>query len=138
MAFTCSQKVQNRQFEFHVAHKSLYLYIPIMEGQSGIIDSVRNAARKKILFLPHAVRQMARPERLISPGDVRAVIDDGKLVEDYPDNSRGHSCLLLGLGKGNRAIHVVCAPKDDNLAIITAYIPDSKEWKNDFRTRRKE
>ena len=32
------------------------------------------------------------------------------MVEDYPDDSRGHSCLMLGFGKGGRPIHVVCAP----------------------------
>ncbi|PZO50619.1 MAG: hypothetical protein DCF15_15605 [Phormidesmis priestleyi] len=37
---------------------------------------------------------------------------------------RGHSCLILGSGQDNRPIHVVCALKDECLAIITPYIPD--------------
>jgi hypothetical protein len=32
--------------------------------------------------------------------------------------------LLLGFGDNNRAVHVVCSPKDEYLAIITAYLPD--------------
>ena len=57
------------------------------------------------------------------------------MIEDYPDDVRGHSCLLLGVIEKNRVIHVVCAPKEDFLAIITAYIPSELEWRNNFRER---
>jgi hypothetical protein len=79
---------------------------------------------------------MARPERMIATDEVRAVIERGELVEDYPSDPRGHSCLLLGFGKGGRPIHVVCSPKEDYLAIITAYLPDVREWTDGFRVRR--
>jgi hypothetical protein len=59
------------------------------------------------------------------------------VIEDYPEDARGHSCLLLGRGDGGRPIHVVCSPKDDFLAIITAYLPDETEWSSDFRNRMK-
>jgi len=39
--------------------------------------------------------------------------------------------------KSGRTIHVVCAPKKDYLAIITAYIPKEEKWEADFRCRRK-
>jgi len=80
---------------------------------------------------------MMRPERMISPQEVRRVVVEGEVVEDYPEDARGHSCLLLGYGEANRPIHVVCSPKDDYLAIITTYIPDEDEWSPDFRTRAK-
>ena len=96
----------------------------------------RSAARK-LLFLPHAVRQMSRPERMITTDEVRGVIREGDLVEDYPEDARGHSCLILGHGAGGRPIHVVCSPKDDFLAIITAYLPSPGEWDDDFKTRRR-
>jgi len=79
---------------------------------------------------------MARPDRMIATEEVRAVIEHGDLVEDYPDDSRGHSCLMLGFGGSGRPIHVVCAPKDEYLAIITAYLPDPHEWAEGFRQRR--
>lgn len=72
---------------------------------------------------------------MISTSDVRAVIESGELVEDYPEDPRGHSCLLLGFGANDRPIHVVCSPKDDYLAIITAYVPDADKWTADFRRR---
>ena len=73
---------------------------------------------------------------MISTREVRHVIEDGEVIEEYPEDTRGHSCLMLGLG-GERPIHVVCAPKNDYLAIITAYVPDETEWTDGFRVRRK-
>ena len=88
-----------------------------------ILNRVRIAGKKRLLFLPHAIRQMSRLDRMISPTDVARVVTMGELVEDYPDDPRGHSCLLLGDGEEKRPIHVVCAPQKDYLAIITAYLP---------------
>lgn len=74
---------------------------------------------------------------MIATGEVRLTIEYGEVVEDYPGDVRGHSCVLLGFGESGRPIHVVCSPKEDYLAIITAYIPDEKEWADGFRVRRK-
>jgi hypothetical protein len=101
-----------------------------------MLERVQKAAKLRLLFLPHAVRQMARPERLIAPREVRAVIDEGEIIEDYPEDARGHSCLILGSRHDGRAIHVVCAPKEDFLAIITAYVPTNDEWEAGFRRRK--
>jgi hypothetical protein len=106
-----------------------------MEAQSDILAEVRAAASKKTLFLPHALRQMLRSERMIMRAEVRNVVEAGEVLEDYPGDARGRSCLLLGFGAGGRAVHVVCAPKEDYLAIITAYLPDEALWTDDFRTR---
>jgi hypothetical protein len=108
-----------------------------MVGKDEMLEQVREAAKKRRLFLPHALRQMERPERMITTVEIRQVIECGEIIEDYPEDVRGHSCLLLGHGDSDRAIHVVCAPKDDYLAIITAYVPDKKDWEDDFRLRRK-
>lgn len=89
-----------------------------MDLPDSILNRVRDAASKKLLFLPHTIRQMSRPERMITLTEVEAVIQTGEVIEDYPEDARGHSCLLLGSGQGNRVIHVVCAPKDEYLAII--------------------
>ncbi|OHB72831.1 MAG: hypothetical protein A2V70_01395 [Planctomycetes bacterium RBG_13_63_9] len=109
-----------------------------MAGTKDILGLVRVAAERKRLFLPHALRQMSRPDRMVTTAEVRLVIEEGEVIEDYPNDPRGHSCLLLGSGEGGRAIHVVCAPKEDYLAVITAYLPDEAEWSSDFRTRIRE
>ncbi len=56
------------------------------------------AGRKKLPFLPHVVRQMSRPDRMISVEEVRRVVLRGEIIEDYPEDARGHSCLILGVG----------------------------------------
>ena len=89
----------------------------------------------KFLFLPHAIQQMTRPERMISRQEVRNVVEHGEVIEDYPDDARGHSCLMLGFGLDHRPIHVVCAPKSEYLAIITAYLPNPEEWSGDYQVR---
>ena len=98
------------------------------------LERVRTPAHARILYLPHAVKQMARPERLISANEVEQVVLEGDLVEDYPDDVRGHSCLLLGAPDG-RPVHVVCSPRAQYLAIITAYLPEPTQWSPDFRRR---
>ena len=107
-----------------------------MDNEVNLIARIREAAKKKCLFLPHALRQMNRPERMINTREIYQVIEHGKIIEDYPEDARGHSCLMLGIGEANRPIHVVCAIKEDYLAIITAYIPGITDWADDFRTRR--
>jgi len=89
-----------------------------------MIERIRRAAKKKILFLPHAVQQMSSLDRMIKPCEVRKVVTQGSVIEDYPEDVRGHSCLLL-----------VCSPKDEYLVIITAYIPDQKQWIENFSRR---
>ena len=108
-----------------------------MTDQVDILSQIRKSAKKKILFLPHAVRQMSRPDRMITPAEVRKAVESGGIVEDYPEDPRGHSCLILGMESDGRAVHVVCSPREDYLAIITAYLPDSVKWDSDFRTRRR-
>jgi len=109
-----------------------------MSSHSDIISLVRKSAAKRIIYLPHAVRQMSRPDRMISVVDVRSIVERGELVEDYPEDVRGHSCLILGYGMDGTPIHVVCSPKDDYLSIITAYLPSLQEWEYNFKKRKRQ
>lgn len=60
-------------------------------------------------------------EALVSPS--------AKIIEDYPNDPRGHSCLILGFTKRNYPIHIVCGMGDSQtLVIITVYRPDPDEW----------
>ena len=107
-----------------------------MIESTDILSRVRQSAARRILFLPHAIRQMSKPDRMITTSDIRAVLEAGEIIEDYPDDTRGHSFLMLGFAD-KRAVHVVCAPKDDYLAIITAYLPSDQEWESGYRKRKK-
>jgi hypothetical protein len=106
-----------------------------MNTRDKILDLVRLVGKKKCLYLPHAIRQMSRPDRMITTAEVRCVIENGQVIENYPGDSRGHSCLVLGKGYNGRAVHIVCSPKAEFLAVITAYIPDPDDWSEDYRVR---
>ncbi len=80
---------------------------------------------------------MSTPERMIKVSDVKNVVQNGEVIEDYPEDSRGHSCLILGIGENGRKIHVVCSPKKEFLAIITAYLPNPNQWDKNFKIRKK-
>jgi len=104
-------------------------------SNDGIHAQVKQAATKRLLFLPHTIRQMSRPDRMISTQEIERIIMTGEVIEDYPEDLRGHSCLILGFGQSNRPIHIVCVRKNEYLAIITAYLPDSLQWSLDFKRR---
>lgn len=103
-------------------------------SEGTLLERVRAAAAKRVLFLPHAIKSMARPTPMISTSEVEAVLLSGDVIEDYPDDARGHSCLMLGTPEG-RSVHVVCSPKPEYLAVITAYLPDPTLWSPDVRKR---
>lgn len=75
-------------------------------------------------------------ERMITTEEVRDVLFKGKIIEERLTDPRGPTFLLTGRTRKKRFIHLVCSPKEEYLAIITAYIPDPAEWKDDFTKRR--
>jgi len=90
---------------------------------------------KRIIFSGHAIRQMFH--RGLGKDDIIRAIKDGKIIIDYPDDKPYPGCLMLGF-VNNRPIHVVFAvDKEQQVGIVvTAYIPDSGLWADDFKTRR--
>ena len=98
-------------------------------------QKIATAAAQKILFLPHAIKQMSRPDRMITTDEVRESVLSGEVIEEYPEDSRGESCLVMHITQ-NRIIHVVCTPKTEYLAVITAYLPSPDQWSSDFKTRK--
>ena len=67
--------------------------------------------------------------RRISVQEIREAIGTGKVIEDYPDDKYGPSCLVLGFAVDGKAIHVQCSYPDRTLLkIITVYEPDPNEW----------
>jgi len=102
-----------------------------------LIELVREVAGKKIIYTLHALDEMNAEDEIITTEEIRHVVLNGEIIEDYPEDKRGHSCLMLGIPETKRPVHVICAPKEEYLAIITAYIPTLEKWEPDFKTRRK-
>ena len=76
-------------------------------------------------------------ERKISPNEIEDVIFSGEIIENYPKDKYGPSCLVFGITKAGSVLHVQCSI--DPLWIITAYDPtlNPEEWEWDFKRRRR-
>ena len=92
---------------------------------------------KKIFITQHSRKRFF--ERGISLKDVCKAIDNGEIIEQYPEDFPVPSCLILGNNNDNdKVIHVVASINDGIINLITAYIPDIDKWENDFKTRKEE
>lgn len=67
--------------------------------------------------------------------NLEMAILNGEILEDYPEDPRGISCLVSGYGKEGFPIHIICG-KTKNNNLRTIYIPTLPKW-IDPRTRRK-
>ena len=46
-----------------------------------ILDAITETAREKLLFLPHAIEQLARAASMISPDEVERALTEGEIIE---------------------------------------------------------
>lgn len=91
---------------------------------------------KSYEFSFHA--QQERLEDDLDITDIEAAMMNGEVLEDYPDDPRGESCLLLGY-VGEHPLHIVVGwarmkLRDKKaLRIITVYVPRSPKWQTPRR-----
>ncbi len=99
------------------------------------IDEIRaKVSSSNFEYSQHAVDQSIL--RRITVHELREVIATAEIIEDYPNDKYGPSCLVLGFTRAGRPIHVQCSdPSRPVLKIVTLYEPDSTQW-IEFRTRR--
>jgi hypothetical protein len=99
-----------------------------------LIDDIRTKiAHGEFEFSQHAVGQSI--VRHISVQECREAIAAGEIIEDYPNDKYGPSCLLFGRTATGRPLHVQCTyPYRPKVMIITLYEPDPNRW-IDFRQR---
>lgn len=65
-----------------------------------------------------------------------AIASRSEIIEDYPEDKYGPSCLILGYTKVGRPLHVQCSyPVRPLVKIITLYQPDPDLW-IELRVRR--
>ena len=81
---------------------------------------------------------MERLEDGIAVAELEKVLADCEVIEDYPDDPRGHSCLVVGYTSNLEPLHVVCGLNHQHaMFVITVYKPCPPKWV-DERTRRSE
>jgi hypothetical protein len=101
----------------------------------GLIDELRaKIAAGQFELSKHAVDQSIL--RQVRMQDIRDAIAIGQIIEDYPDDKYGPSCLILGFTKHGRPLHVQCSyPSRPIVKIVTLYEPDPELWV-ESKTRR--
>ncbi len=128
--YSRAEAEHSRRFQLPLACSSVTI-----EGMTLI-----QAIRAKVLsgafeFSQHAVDQTIL--RHISVHEIREAINVGQVIEDYPNDKYGPSCLILGFTQAGRPIHVQCSYASRLLVkVITTYQPDPNEWV-EYKQRRK-
>jgi len=106
-----------------------------METGKGLLQETQSAFRQRQhRFTAHGLREATADTIAIE--DIRSAIisEEAEIVEDYPDDPRGPSCLILAWTPSGRPLHLVVSYPPD-VAVITVYEPDPEAWA-DFRARR--
>ena len=100
-----------------------------------MIDEIRQKiVSGQYEYSKHAVDQMII--RVIRPKEVCEAITSGEIIEEYPEDKYGPSCLLIGTTDAKRALHIQCSyPSRPLVKIVTVYEPDPDLWDN-LRYRR--
>ena len=101
-----------------------------------MLDEIREKiARRQYEFSKHAVDQSI--VRGITVAELeQAIRGRSEVIEDYPEDKYGPSCLILGFTNTGRPVHVHCSyPSRPLIKIITLYEPDPDLWV-DLRTRK--
>lgn len=74
-------------------------------------------------------------ERNILSHELEEAVLNGEVIEDYPNDKYGPSCLILGIIAKKRVLHIqVSYPK--NIKVITVYEPTAQDWESDWKTRK--
>jgi hypothetical protein len=104
----------------------------------GMLEEIQSKIlRRQYEFSKHAVDQSIIREISIVEM-VEAISGGGEIIEDYPEDKYGPSCLILGFTKTGRPLHIQCSyPIRPLIKIITLYEPDPDLWV-DFRMRKQD
>lgn len=99
-----------------------------------ILEAIRQAFEQRTyLFTTHGSQRAA--QRLITSAELETAMMNAEVIEDYPDDKYGPSCLLMGVADTGRVLHVqVSYPP--TVKIITVYEPSLADWEDDYQTRR--
>lgn len=85
-------------------------------------------------FAEHTADQTIH--RHIQVEELLQAVTSAEVVEDYPGDKYGSSCLILGYTEEGRPLHIHCSyPSRELIRVITVYEPDPSIW-IDFRSRK--
>ena len=83
----------------------------------------------------HGVHEASADRLSVDEIEAALVLPEAEVIEDYPEDSRGPSCLVLSRIEGARPVHIVVSHPPEP-AVITIYLPDAVKWKTPRERRR--
>jgi hypothetical protein len=85
------------------------------------IEEIKSKIKKnQYVYTLHA--EIERKADDLTFHQIEETILSGDILEQYPDEGRGESCLIVGFAE-NIPIHIVCGRRGDHISIITVYVP---------------
>lgn len=86
-------------------------------------DFIRNGIEKQT----YEISLHADDERIadgLTVSELEFTLSQGKILEQYPNDPRGESCLAVGFTHDGIPVHVVCGKSPPgHLILVTVYIP---------------
>ena len=100
------------------------------------IDSIKRLAAARAVGITLHARHEMDADRIRTDDMLDAIArQSSAIIEDYSDDPRGHSVLVLAWTSVREPIHVCCAVHEETLIIITVYRPSETRWHQDWRIR---
>ena len=99
-----------------------------MESGASRLEAIRRLVREgRYRLTLHAENE--RDQDRITAHEIETALSSlqAEIIEDYPNDPRGPSFLLLGFTEAGKPIHAVCA-LTDVLVVVTLYRPDPTRW----------
>lgn len=102
------------------------------------IEQIQNLIKQREYRLTSHAEHERDADQITLREVEEALLSEGcEIIENYLNDPRGESCLVLGFTSQKLPIHVVCELKEESLIIITVYRPVPEKWVN-WRVRKGE
>ncbi len=105
-----------------------------MDIKQKLANLAREVTLGRYRYTIHGTQQ--RIARRLKREDIEQAILKGEIIEDYPEHHYGPACLLMGVTKKGKVLHVLCG-LEPVVTIITVYEPDPNEWESNWKVRKK-
>jgi len=105
----------------------------LQDGKWGrVMSFTPDCVRAEIQRQTYEISLHADDERIsdgLTVSQLETVLSDCQILEHYPDDPRGESCLALGFMSEGTPVHVVCGRnRSKRLILITVYVPTMPKW----------
>jgi len=92
-----------------------------------VLVRIRSQAQEeRVRVTVHAHQEMV--EEGVTMAELLETTISARIIEDYPSHRRGPCCLLHGVTRSGRHLHIVCTTSLEMLVIITVYEPRPPKW----------